>query len=54
MKSLTEDPVGNDKLEIVLNFPGVFLGTIPTGLVRKFGKVIVLKGPAMRPAWISF
>ena len=50
MLSLIDKPLGYDRWWISLNSFGTFLGTMPTGDVRKTGKGAVSKGPAILPA----
>ena len=42
---LTDKPLGYGRWWISLNSFGIFLGTMPTGEVRKLGEVAVWKGP---------
>ena len=51
-ESLTDKSLGYDRWWISLNSFGIFLGTMPTGEVRKLGEVAVWKSsdPAILPA----
>ena len=53
IKSFKEEPVGQLKWCISLNWPGAFLGTMPIGLIFIFGKGISLNGPLTRLALTS-
>ena len=47
MKSLIQDPCGDERSVIIRNLDEPFFGTTPTGDVRKFGNGGFVKGPVI-------